>query len=88
MRLVKFNRLYVQNIIDVVMYQDITFRYIMCMNENIVKIPVLDGEVGEIIEMEIGEDCLKEMDRIQEEYEQKRKEISRHERELERYDRE
>jgi hypothetical protein len=70
------------------MYQDITFRYIMCMNENIVKIPVLDGEVGEIIEMEIGEDCLKEMDRIQEEYEQKRKEIRRHERELERYDRE
>lgn len=57
------------------------------MSENIIKISVLDGEIGEIIEMEIDEDCLKEMDRIQEEYEKRHKEVMRRERELERYDR-
>jgi hypothetical protein len=57
------------------------------MNENIIKIPVLDGETGEFIEMEIDEEALKEMDRIQEEFEKRREAARRREREWERYDR-
>jgi hypothetical protein len=57
------------------------------MNKNIVKIPVLDNETGEIIEMEINEDCLKEMDRIQEEHDQKQKAARKRDHELQRYDR-
>lgn len=57
------------------------------MNDNIVKIPVLDGETGEVIEMEIDEEALKEMDRIHEEIEKQRDAARRREREMERYDR-
>ena len=57
------------------------------MNDPIVKIPVLDGETGEIIEIEIDEEALKEMDRAHEEFEKRREAARRRERELERYDR-
>jgi len=57
------------------------------MNENIVKISILDGETGEVVEMEIDEEALKEMDRRHEEFEKRHREAMRRERELERYDR-
>jgi hypothetical protein len=57
------------------------------MDQNIIKISVIDGETGELIEMEIDEECLKEMDRVHEEHEKRHIEAMRLERELERYDR-
>jgi hypothetical protein len=43
--------------------------------------------LDEEFEMEIDEECLKEMDRIQKEIEDRRKEARRREKEMERYDR-
>lgn len=57
------------------------------MAPNIVKISVWDSDTDEIIELEIDEECLKEMDRIFDEYEVNRREITKRERQLERYDR-
>lgn len=57
------------------------------MEPNIVKISVWDSDTDEIIELEIDEECLKEMDRISDEYEVNRREIAKRERQLERYDR-
>jgi hypothetical protein len=57
------------------------------MGTNIIKIPVWDSDTDEIIELEIDEGCLKEMDRISDEYEVRRREAAKRERQLERYDR-
>jgi hypothetical protein len=57
------------------------------MEPNIAKISVWDSDTDEIIELEIDEECLKEMDRISDEYEVRRREAAKRERQLERYDR-
>ena len=57
------------------------------MEPNIVKISVWDSDTDEIIELEIDEECLKEMDRVSDEHDARRRAAAKRERELERYDR-
>ncbi len=52
------------------------------------KVPVWDVESDTVIEIEIDEECLREMDRVSQEYEDRRRACRQKERELERYDRE
>ena len=56
------------------------------MSENVI-IPVLDAETGEIVELEIDQDCLDEMDRRQSEIDQRNIERRKREHEEIRYDR-
>lgn len=56
--------------------------------KKIVKIPVIDLETGELIEMEIEQDCLDAMDAADAEVEKKREEARKREAEAEaRYNR-